>query len=131
MKPRTFLLFGALLLLTTNWIACSSSSSGSSSNNADAGTTGEATGEATGGETSAWGATCAADADCVTPTDLCVLQPGAESGYCSIACPNLGADCTYADWTCNVVGGCDAPLATWCGPADEPAQTGGIVVACE
>ena len=78
----------------------------------------------------AWGVVCTEDTDCAAPTDLCVKQPGAADGYCSISCPNLGADCTYSDWTCNVVGECTSPLATWCGPPDEPEATGGIVKAC-
>ncbi|MEC8025643.1 MAG: hypothetical protein VX223_17055 [Myxococcota bacterium] len=78
----------------------------------------------------AWGVICTEDTDCAAPTDLCVKQPGATEGYCSISCPNLGADCTYSDWTCNVVGECTSPLATWCGPPDEPEATGGVVKAC-
>lgn len=78
----------------------------------------------------AWGVICTEDIDCAAPTDLCVKQPGATEGYCSISCPNLGADCTYSDWTCNVVGECTSPLATWCGPPDEPEATGGVVKAC-
>ena len=79
----------------------------------------------------AWGTTCAEDGDCAAPTDLCVMQPGDTEGYCSIACPNLGADCTHADWTCNIIGTCDAPAATWCGPPSEVDEGGGFVVACE
>ncbi|MGB0590854.1 MAG: hypothetical protein ACPGU1_14330 [Myxococcota bacterium] len=78
-----------------------------------------------------WGAVCTVDLDCDAPADLCVLQPGASEGYCSVACPNLGADCTYDDWTCNVVGTCEAPMATWCGPPSEVAEGGGFIVACE
>ncbi|MGB0590214.1 MAG: hypothetical protein ACPGU1_11085 [Myxococcota bacterium] len=78
-----------------------------------------------------WGAVCATDADCAAPTDFCVMQPGATEGYCSIECPNLGADCTYEDWTCNIVGTCNAPMATWCGPPSEIEEGGGVVVACE
>ena len=59
------------------------------------------------------------------------MQPGNTEGYCSIECPNAGADCTYEDWTCNVVGGCDAPMATWCGPPSEIEEGGGFVTACE
>ena len=82
------------------------------------------------GDEGNWGAVCVEDADCGAPTDLCVKQPGETEGYCSIECPNLGADCTYEDWTCNIIGSCLSPLATWCGPPDEPEQTGGVVVAC-
>jgi hypothetical protein len=78
-----------------------------------------------------WGTFCATDDECEAPTDLCVMQPGAENGYCSIECPNAGADCTYTDWTCNVVGTCDAPLATWCGPPSEIDAGGGVLKACE
>ena len=78
-----------------------------------------------------WGAACTLDTDCEAPADLCVVQPGASEGYCSVECPNLGADCTYDDWTCNVVGTCDAPMATWCGPPSEVAEGGGFIVACE
>jgi hypothetical protein len=78
-----------------------------------------------------WGAVCTVDADCAAPADLCVLQPGDSEGYCSVECPNLGADCTYDDWTCNVIGTCEAPMATWCGPPSEVAEGGGFVVACE
>jgi len=87
--------------------------------------------DATGDEATPWGATCATDADCAAPTDFCVVQPGNTEGYCSIECPNLGSDCTYEDWTCNIIGSCDAPMATWCGPPSEVAEGGGFVVACE
>ncbi len=84
-------------------------------------------------ETEAWGAVCLEDSDCAAPTSLCVINPtsGSSEGYCSILCPNAGADCTYGDWTCNVVGGCESPLATWCGPPEEVEQGGGVVTACE
>ena len=93
---------------------------------------GEATeGEGEATEEVAWGALCTTEADCAEPTDFCVMQPGATEGYCSIECPNAGADCTFEDWTCNVVGTCDAPMATWCGPPEEIEEGGGVVVACE
>ncbi|MEC8024471.1 MAG: hypothetical protein VX223_11090, partial [Myxococcota bacterium] len=74
-------------------------------------------------------ALCTEDVDCTSPTNLCVMHPGASVGYCSIPCTN-DADCTFDDWTCNVVGSCESPLATWCGPADEPANSNGIIKAC-
>ena len=70
------------------------------------------------------------DEDCAAPTDFCVKQPGATEGYCSVVC-GTNSDCTYADWTCNAVGGCDMPLAVWCGPPAEIEQGGGILTACE
>ena len=100
-------------------------------------TSGDATGDETpsddaaGDEATPWGTTCTTEADCAAPTDFCVMQPGNTEGYCSIECPNLGSDCTYSDWTCNIIGSCDAPMATWCGPPSEVAEGGGFVVACE
>ena len=79
-----------------------------------------------------WGTKCAADNDCLSPTDMCVIPvPGEATGYCSTECPNLGAGCTHADWTCNVVGPCESPVATWCGPPSEVDESGGFITACE
>ncbi len=84
-----------------------------------------------GDEPATWGAQCREDAGCAAPTDYCVIQPGATEGYCTIRCPNLGSDCTFEDWTCNVIGACGAPAATWCGPPSEIEQSGGFLAACE
>lgn len=81
-------------------------------------------------EAPAWGAACTSDEDCGAPTDYCVVQPGAEEGYCTIRCPEGGADCTFDDWTCNIIGTCDAPAATWCGPPEEIDNSGGFLIAC-
>ena len=84
-------------------------------------------------EAVAWGAVCRVNQDCAAPTNFCVIDPtsGSKEGYCSIQCPNAGADCTYDNWTCNVIGGCESPAATWCGPPEEVEQGGGVVTACE
>ena len=79
----------------------------------------------------AWGATCFDDSWCYGAADMCIKQPGATQGYCSAPCPNLGSDCSYADWTCNVIGTCDAPAASWCGPPEEIEESDGFVIACE
>jgi len=129
-----------MLLTLTLSLAFSTAACGDDADNgtpATDATSDDATGDetpsddATGDEATPWGATCATDADCAAPTDFCVVQPGNTEGYCSIECPNLGSDCTYEDWTCNIIGSCDAPMATWCGPPSEVAEGGGFVVACE
>lgn len=78
-----------------------------------------------------WAATCAEDADCAAPTDYCVKMPGEPEGYCTIHCAGGNADCTYEDWTCNAVGGCDNADLTWCGPPEEIEQGQGFLVMCE
>ena len=67
------------------------------------------------GDEPGWNATCAENTDCEAPVSLCSKQPGQAEGYCSTPCTTT-ADCPYEDWTCNVIGGCESPLATWCGP---------------
>ena len=42
----------------------------------------------------------------------------------------MGSDCTYDDWTCNIIGTCDAPAATWCGPPEEIPDSDGFLIAC-
>ncbi len=81
-------------------------------------------------EETPWGVECSEDTDCAAPTDYCVTQPGAEFGYCTIACLGGGSECTYDDWTCNVIGTCEAPAATWCGPPEEIPNSDGFLVAC-
>jgi hypothetical protein len=82
-----------------------------------------------------WGVECADDAACAAPTDFCVKQPGAPTGYCSQRCVNTGA-CGDAGapegWTCNTVAfaGCDDVATNWCGPAAEVEQFAGVVIEC-
>ena len=83
------------------------------------------------GETSAWEAPCVDDSDCAAPTDWCAKMPGETDGYCTIHCANGNADCTYEDWTCNAVGGCDNADLTWCGPPEEIENGQGFLVMCE
>ena len=77
-----------------------------------------------------WNAVCADDSDCAAPINLCSKAPGAAEGYCSKACATT-ADCPYGDWSCNVIGGCEMPAASWCGPREEIEAFAGIVTACD
>ena len=82
-----------------------------------------------------WGGDCQEDADCSGATNLCVkspLNPPEMPGYCSIPC-SATPDCegSGAEWTCNVIGSCAEPIATWCGPASEIEVGMGVVQACE
>ena len=87
----------------------------------------------TAGETASengWNAVCAESADCAEPTNFCAKQPGEDEGYCTIPCETT-ADCPYGEWSCNVIGGCAAPAATWCGPRAEVEMFTGIIEACD
>ena len=77
-----------------------------------------------------WNAVCAESADCTDATNFCALQPGAAEGYCSIPCTTT-ADCPYGEWSCNVIGSCESPAATWCGPREEVEMFAGIISACD
>ena len=77
-----------------------------------------------------WNATCAESTDCSGETDFCAKQPGAAEGYCSIPCTTT-ADCPYGEWSCNVIGPCESPAATWCGPREEVETFAGIITACD
>ena len=83
--------------------------------------------------TEIWGALCASESDCASPTDICVMQPGASEGYCSIQCEanqicyDAGAPDT--SWTCNAVFSCTIASQTWCGPTSEVGQ--GPIIECE
>jgi hypothetical protein len=83
---------------------------------------------------SEWGRECQSDTECEGETNLCVKNPTEPNGagYCSIPCSGT-SECEGSNmqWTCNVVGSCDMPLASWCGPMDEVEQGMGVVVACE
>jgi hypothetical protein len=85
-------------------------------------------------ESSTWNAPCISDDDCSDETTLCVKSPQnppEQHGYCSIPC-SVSSECDGSDlgWTCNVVGGCENPLATWCGPESEIEVGGGVLTAC-
>ena len=82
------------------------------------------------GDEPGWNATCAENTDCEAPVSLCSKQPGQAEGYCSTPCTTT-ADCPYEDWTCNVIGGCESPLATWCGPPAEAVDFAPVVSACD
>lgn len=98
----------------------------SDSDSADSGEAGELTGDEEG-----WNQTCAESSDCADPVGLCSKAPGQAEGYCSTTCATT-ADCPYGeDWSCNIIGTCDAPAATWCGPREETVTNAGIVIACD
>ena len=113
---------------------------GDEDNTDDMNTNGEAGAAGEGGEGGAagsedtnedgWNATCAENTDCSGATDFCAKQPGAAEGYCTIPCSTT-SDCPYGEWSCNVIGGCDAPAATWCGPREEVETFAGIITACD
>ena len=111
------LLLGAVAML---W-ACGDESDSSMATDGDASLTGEESG---------WNKVCESDDDCDAPVGLCSKQPGATEGYCSVPCGTT-ADCPYGDWSCNVIGGCEMPAATWCGPRQETEDFAPIVTACE
>ena len=102
-------------------------------------TSGETTsGEMTSGETNtstgegSWGDECSGDADCSADSPLCVINPMmGPPGYCSKSCTSTTqcAD-TLEGWTCNIIGDCANPTISWCGPNEEIAQAGGILVEC-
>ena len=127
MKRQTSSLALSIALLTLTAFACGGEDSPTPPAAGGGGDGGEAAQDAP----ASWGATCLEDAECEAPTDYCVKQPGNDEGYCTVRCPNLGADCTFEDWTCNIVGTCAQPMATWCGPPEEVENGGGVVVACE
>ena len=82
-----------------------------------------------------WGSECQGDDDCEGATNLCVknpMDPPETPGYCSIPCSST-SECEGSEmqWTCNVVGTCESPLATWCGPMSEIDDGMGVLVACE
>ncbi len=106
--------------------------SGTDVSSSDAGTVADTAAPSdAGGETNPWEAPCTDDSDCAAPTDWCAKMPGEPDGYCTIHCANGNADCTYEDWTCNAVGGCDNVDLTWCGPPEEIADGQGFLVMCE
>ena len=112
------LLLGAVAIL---W-ACGDESDSSMATDGDA--------SSLTGEESGWNKVCESDDDCEAPVGLCSKQPGATEGYCSVPCGTT-ADCPYGDWSCNVIGGCEMPAATWCGPRQETEDFAPIVTACE
>ena len=78
-----------------------------------------------------WNQICAETSDCTGVTNVCSKAPGEAEGYCSTTCATT-ADCPYGeDWSCNIIGTCDAPAATWCGPREETVTNAGIVIACD
>ena len=81
------------------------------------------------GDEPGWNKTCMSDDDCDEDVGLCSKQPGAETGYCSIPCSTT-SECPYGEWTCNVIGGCESPAATWCGPSQETQDFAPIVTEC-
>ena len=81
-----------------------------------------------------WGDDCMTEDDCTGATTMCVkspIDPPDMPGYCSIPC-NTTSECSGSEmgWTCNVVGTCDSPSVTWCGPAGEIDDSGGFLTAC-
>ena len=79
-----------------------------------------------------WGSSCEGDDNCMGESDYCVLNPMVEGpGYCSRECTQE-SDCAGAEmgWTCNVIGGCESPIVTWCGPASEVEENPGVLTAC-
>ena len=100
-------------------------------------TSGEMTsGEMTSGEmtsgTGSWGDECSGNADCSADSPLCVINPMmGPPGYCSKSCTSTTqcAD-TLEGWTCNIIGDCASPTISWCGPNEEIAQAGGVLIEC-
>ena len=91
------------------------------------------TGDNTGSST--WNSPCMSENDCSGDTNYCVKNPQDppdQPGYCSIEC-SVSSECDGSDlgWTCNVVGSCENPLATWCGPESEIEAGGGVLTACK
>ena len=79
-----------------------------------------------------WNAVCESDDDCAGDSPYCVLNPMTPGpGYCSVECRS-STECTGAemDWTCNVIGGCENPVVTWCGPQSEVEENAPVLVAC-
>ena len=93
------------------------------------------TADAGGSDGSAtWNSPCMSNDDCGTDANFCVKNPQDppdQPGYCSIEC-SVSSECDGSElgWTCNVVGSCDSPLATWCGPESEIEAGMGVLVAC-
>jgi hypothetical protein len=80
-----------------------------------------------------WNEPCAEDTDCDATADYCVKMPGDVQGYCSKHCDSSAA-CAQAgapsSWTCNAVS-CSIPDFTWCGPAEEIAESGNFLSQCD
>lgn len=93
------------------------------------------TADAGGSDGSAtWNSPCMSNDDCGADANFCVKNPQDppdQPGYCSIEC-SVSSECDGSElgWTCNVVGSCDSPLATWCGPESEIEAGMGVLVAC-
>ena len=93
-------------------------------------------GDASGvGGNAVWGASCNDDVGCAPPTDFCVKQPGASSGYCSQKCVNNAACADAgapAEWTCNTIqfAGCEDVATNWCGPISELEMFPGVIIEC-
>ena len=123
----------ALTILAALSLGCGDEeSSGDETMAGEAGAQGGAE-EAQGGEagaTEGWNAVCAEPSDCAEPTTFCAKQPGEAEGYCSTPCSTT-ADCPYGEWSCNVIGPCEQPAATWCGPREETEMFAGIISACD
>ena len=82
--------------------------------------------------TGSWGDECSGPADCSADSPLCVINPMmGPPGYCSKAC-NSTTQCTdtLEGWTCNIIGDCANPSVSWCGPNEEIAQGGGVLIEC-
>ena len=80
-----------------------------------------------------WNSACEGDENCMGESDYCVLNPMTpdEPGYCSREC-RQESDCAGSElgWTCNVIGGCENPVVTWCGPPSEVDENPGVLTAC-
>ena len=79
-----------------------------------------------------WGSSCEGDDNCMGESDYCVLNPMVEGpGYCSRECTQE-SDCAGSEmgWTCNVIGGYESPIVTWCGPPSEVEENPGVLTAC-
>jgi hypothetical protein len=125
-STKTLLIVALMAVLT---IGCGDEDSNATENaGGEAGAMGGAAGEAAPEE--GWNAVCEESSDCADPTNFCAKQPGDPEGYCSIPCTTT-ADCPYGDWSCNVIGGCAEPIATWCGPREEEVTFAGIITACD
>ena len=82
--------------------------------------------------TGSWGDECSTNNDCSAESPLCVINPMVgPPGYCSKPCTST-TQCvdTLDGWTCNIIGQCDSPTVSWCGPNEEIAEGGGVLIEC-